>query len=192
MTTATDKDFVHPADALALALDRAAGLLSVLSDLYNPSHDSFASGNGFVMHGMSTASILLSDARAALLDLHEGCDLVLREPVSDASMDDVPEDDVPEDEESVVSFTRATPEPAWTDTAAVEPAAPQTDYRPAQVPVSEQEHFAKSYLELLKKLTAAEVFASEQQALSIPGSGTDLLPLLRGLREDFQKMHNVG
>ena len=187
MTTATDKDFVHPADALALALDRAAGLLSVLSDLYNPSHDSFASGNGFVMHGMSTASILLSDARAALLDLHEGCDLVLRDTASEAEM--VARHQV---DESIATFTRATPEPAWTDTAAVEPAAPQTDYRPAQAPVSEQEHFAKSYLELLKKLTAAEVFASEQQALSIPGSGTDLLPLLRGLREDFQKMHNVG
>jgi hypothetical protein len=187
MTTATDKDFVHPADALALALDRAAGLLSVLSDLYNPSHDSFASGNAFVMHGMSTASTLLSDARAALLDLHEGCDLVLRDTDSEAETDASPQV-----AESIVNFTRATQEPAWTDTASSEPAAPQADYRPAAAAVSEQDHFAKSYLELLKKLTAAEVFASEQQALSVPGSGTDLLPLLRGLREDFQKMHNVG
>ncbi len=187
MTTATDKDFVHPADALALALDRASGLLSVLSDLYNPSHDSFASGNGFVMHGMTTASGLLSDARAALLDLHEGCDLVLRDTVAEAEMDVRAEVD-----DSIVTFTRATPEPAWTDTAAAEPAAPQSDYKSATAAVSEQDQFAKSYLELLKKLTAAEVFASEQQALSVPGSGADLLPLLRGLREDFQKMHNVG
>jgi hypothetical protein len=184
MTTATDKDFVHPADALALALDRAAGLLSVLSDLYNPSKDSFASGNGFVMHGMTTASSLLSDARAALLDLHEGCDLVMRDTGSETDMSEPLQDD-----DSTVSFTRATPEPAWT---VAEPAASQTDYKAAPAAVSEQDHFAKSYLELLKKLTAAEVFASEQQALSVPGSGTDLLPLLRGLREDFQKMHNAG
>jgi hypothetical protein len=55
-----------------------------------------------------------------------------------------------------------------------------------------QEQFAQSYLELLRKLTAAEVFAAEQQALSAPGAAPELLPLLRGLREEFQKMHNVA
>lgn len=186
MTTVTDKDFVHPADALALALDRAAGLLSVLGDLYNPSHDNFASGNNFVMHGLNTAAGLLSDARAALLDLHEGCDLVMRDSVvednSTAQAEDV---------DSVVSFSRATSEPVWSATQ--DDVAPQADVQPAATRAnSEQDHFAKSYLELLKKLTAAEVFASEQQALAAPGTGTDLLPLLRGLREDFQKMHSTG
>jgi hypothetical protein len=184
MTTPNDKDFVHPADALALALDRASALLSVLGELYNPSHENFASGNGFVMHGLNTANGLLTDARAALLDLHEGCDLVLRDTVQNVV-------DVQPDlgaEEPVVAFTRASAEPSWV--AATSPAAPPPA-APAATP-SDQEHFAKSYLELLKKLTAAEVFASEQQALAAPGSGTDLLPLLRGLREDFQKMHRAG
>jgi hypothetical protein len=183
MTTGTDTDFVHPADALALALDRAAGLLAVLGDLYNPSQDGFASGNAFVMHGLKTATSLLSDARSSLLDLHEGCDLVLRES-TDIRAEQQP---AVEDEGPVVAFTRAAAEPSWV--AADSASAPT----PATVPSSsDQENFAKTYLELLKKLTAAEVFASEQQALAAPGTGTDLLPLLRGLREDFQKMHRAG
>jgi hypothetical protein len=184
MTTATDKDFVHPADALALALDRAAGLLAVLGDLYNPTQDSFASGNGFVMHGMNTASTLLSDARSALLDLHEGCDLVLKDDTQ-ISVGLQPE---AETEEPVVAFSRATAEPSW---VAAENTALHSNVEP-KPSSSDQEHFAKTYLDLLKKLTAAEIFASEQQALAAPGTGTDLLPLLRGLREDFQKMHRAG
>jgi hypothetical protein len=56
----------------------------------------------------------------------------------------------------------------------------------------EEEPFAQSYLELLRKLTAAEVFAAEQQALSVPGTSPELLPLLRSLREDLQKIHSAA
>lgn len=202
MTTVTDKDFVHPADALALALDRASGLLAILGDFYNPVKDNFASGNSFVSHALTAASGLLIDARSSLMDLHDGCDLVMRDSVADAEAV-APE----EPEEPLVTFTRSSPvkmqspspipmpTQSWPEPEVVYHAAPaaRAEAQPAPArAMSEQEHFAKSYLELLKKLTAAEVFASEQQALSMPGTGTDLLPLLRGLREDFQKMHNVG
>lgn len=55
------------------------------------------------------------------------------------------------------------------------------------------EQFARTYLELLQKLTAAEIFATEQQALSPNQSQQQpLLPLLRSLRQDIQKLHNVA
>jgi hypothetical protein len=183
----TDRDLVHPADALATALDRVSGLLAVLGDLYNPRSDNFSGGNEFVVHALSTASSLAIDARSALSDLHQNCDLTLIS--SDATEDQVASDIVAEVEPvsgTLLADTAAEPL-KWTIDRGLTPAS-----SPIPTPVSEQDQFAKSYLELLRKLTAAEVFASEQQALAAPGSTTDLLPLLRGLREDFQKMHKAG
>ncbi len=190
MDILTDRDLVHPADALATALDRVSGLLSVLGDLYNPRSDNFSGGNEFVVHALSTASSLAIDARSALSDLHQNCDLTL---ITSVELDDVTEAaSVVADVEPVADAT-AVDLPAeplkWTIDRGLNRAEVAPEVAP---PVSEQDHFAKSYLELLRKLTAAEVFASEQQALAAPGSTTDLLPLLRGLREDFQKMHKAG
>jgi hypothetical protein len=174
----TDKDFVHPADALATALDRVAGLLAILGDFYNPRLTSFSGGNEFVMHALSTASELVVEARGALGDLHQNCNLSLieEEVVEDSprAAEDVPSVEVPDAVPMTWSVDRA-------------PIAEQ-----AGAKATEQDIFAQSYLELLKKLTAAEVFAAEQQALAAPGQTPELLPLLRGLREEFQKMHRVA
>ncbi len=165
-----DEELVHPADALAIALERVSGLLAVLGDLYNGSIDNFSGGNSFVVHGLSTAFSLVTEAQGALNDLHFSCDLTMLDhpdlgemelPIAPVAVPVVQVD------------AEAAPEPVHKEQAL-------------------QEQFAQSYLELLKKLTAAEVFASEQQALSASGSGTELLPLLRGLREEFQKLHNVA
>lgn len=79
--------------------------------------------------------------------------------------------------------------------AAVEP-PPAPVAREAAQPAAREnvrdEEFAQSYLELLRKLTAAEIFAVEQQALAPPGTQHQLLPLLRALREDFQKLHSAA
>jgi hypothetical protein len=186
----TDRDLLHPADALATALDRVSGLLAVLGDLYNPRSDNFSGGNEFIMHALSTASSLAVEARGALSDLHNNCDLTLIVP---ADNQDVTEAAIVPDVEPVrdSASVELPIEPLkWT----IDRGGDRADVAPkvAAPTVSEQDHFAKSYLELLRKLTAAEVFASEQQALAAPGLATDLLPLLRGLREDFQKMHKAG
>lgn len=65
----------HPADALALALDRANSLMNVLMDLYEPRGEAFAAGNPFIVHGMSAVSDLLTEARQALDELSENYDL---------------------------------------------------------------------------------------------------------------------
>ncbi len=183
----TDKEIVHPADALATALDRVSSLLAVVGELYNSPTENFAGGNEFVLYAVSTASNLVVDARNALGDLHNNCDLTLVLPptledvVATAKVADVAPTivETPVEPLNWKIDTRAA-------TLAAQAAAPPPDA------VSEQEQFAKSYLELLRKLTAAEVFATEQQALAAPGSAPELLPLLRGLREDFQKMHSAG
>jgi hypothetical protein len=46
---------------------------------------------------------------------------------------------------------------------------------------------ARSYDELIRKITAAEVFAAEAQGNAIAGNGP-LLPLLRSLREELHRM----
>jgi hypothetical protein len=72
-----DDTVVHPADALASALDRAHSLLLVLMDLYDSRREEFVGGNPFIVHGMSTVNDLIDDARNALSDLHDSCDLSL-------------------------------------------------------------------------------------------------------------------
>jgi hypothetical protein len=183
----TEKEMAHPADALATALDRVSALLAVLGDFYNPGSDNFAGGNSFVMYSMSTAQALVGDARGALNDLHNLCDLTLLSP---QTLEEVLAT------ATAADVGRAAPAPVeplnWKAEQRAAPATEQVEVLPTVDASSEQDQFAKSYLELLRKLTAAEVFATEQQALAAPGSAPELLPLLRGLREDFQKMHNVG
>lgn len=197
-----DDNLVHPADSLAAALDRAVSLLATVVDLYDARAENFVGGVPFIVHALSTTGGLMADARTALNDLHYSCDLTLLDyPESDADLHE--EVDAP----MAMPLDEPTPEPETRPVAA----SGETFHMPAPVveedipapPVAEavasltdapekQEQFAQSYLELLRKLTAAEVFAAEQQALSAPGSAPELLPLLRGLREEFQRMHSVA
>lgn len=160
---------VHPADVLAKALERASGLLNVLGQLFDGERETFSGGNTFVAHAISTSSTLVADAKSALDDLHYSCDLTVLHNIADnaAAIE--------------MNFT----EKSWQRDESV------AEKTPPAAP-SQEEHIAQTYLELLRKLTAAEIFAAEQQALSVPGSSTQLLPLLRSLREDIEKIHTAA
>jgi hypothetical protein len=173
---------VHPAEVLAKALDRANSLLSVLGQLFDADRESFTGGNTFVAHAISTSAGLVSDARAALDDMHYSCDLTLLD--TPASGDEVMEMSFNTTQHEIVTAQAA-------NSVEVPDATPVATQTASPVPLQEEE-IAKSYLELLRKLTAAEVFAAEQQALSVPGSSPQLLPLLRSLREDLQKIHTAA
>jgi hypothetical protein len=177
---------VHPADTLAQQLDRASSLVRTLADLFAPKSASFATSNSFIAHGLEEAATLIHEAHNALEALHHVCDL----RILDAEIE-VPE---PALEDSQIETE---------DQPMVFPPSEQLSWSVAQKPVPspeakvdkrpEDDQFAQSYLELLRKLTAAEVFAAEQQALTAPGTGgQNLLPLLRSLREEFQKLHRVA
>jgi hypothetical protein len=184
-------ELVHPADALSKALDRTSGLLSVLTDLYETQSESFSGGNPFVVHALSTAAMLVAEARKSLNDLHYSCDLTLLDHPGQGDMvlDSGRPVTTSETTNSHVEPVRMSGETS--DTEAVE--IPIQSARAVETARDEKhEEFAESYSELLKKLTAAEVFAAEQQALSVPGASPELLPLLRSLREDLQKIHSAA
>jgi hypothetical protein len=203
-----DDNLVHPADSLAAALDRAVGLLATVVDLYDARAENFVGGIPFIVHALSTTGGLMADARTALNDLHYSCDLTLLDyPEADSEFHEDADADADADAPMPMPLHEPTPEPEAQPIAAssetFQMPAPAVEEVVAAPPVAEavasladapekQEQFAQSYLELLRKLTAAEVFAAEQQALSAPGSAPELLPLLRGLREEFQRMHSVA
>jgi hypothetical protein len=167
---------VHPADTLSVALERVSSLLNTMTTLYESNSDSFAVDNSFLIHGLAAAGSLVGDAQAALGELHANCDLTLVDAM-------IPLRDVAD---VVVSSDEISEE------ASVEAVLVAEEIAPVSTKPLQPDNFAQSYNELLRKLTAAEVFASEQQALSPPGSEQHLLPLLRSLREDLQRLHRVA
>ncbi len=179
----TDNFEEHPAEVLANHLNRASSLAATLGALYTPNSESFAAGNSFIAHAILAVTTLISDAQVALDNLNKVCDL---RPLS-ASVHGFSED--PAQDELMVF----RPEPA-TELNHDDSVDAPVDIEPVQSSqhVLQDDQFAQSYLELLRKLTAAEVFAAEQQALAPPGTTQNLLPLLRSLREEFQKLHRAA
>ncbi len=193
----------HPADALGDTLGRINTLLSAVTAMFEPDREAFAVHNGFVMHSLMAVQDLTLSAQSSLGKLHEACDLTL--------LGSAPEANEAEPDlataEAQTEYTEAEPIPFAPLSAGarfvdeVTSSAANTEFseilsdRPsikAEESRAMQEGFAQNYLELLRKLTAAEIFAAEQQALSPPGTQHQLLPLLRSLREDFQKIHSAA
>jgi hypothetical protein len=175
----TDFD-AHPADALALQLDRVAGLIRTLGELYSPTTETFAAGSSFIAHGLVAATNLITDAQHSL----ESVQHILDQNNHTAAQENIAQDDEP------LVFPP-------TEHMYLHEDSPVNDLHEEIVSLgragkTNDDQFAQSYLELLRKLTAAEVFAAEQQALAPPGSGQNLLPLLRSLREEFQKLNRVA
>jgi hypothetical protein len=194
----------HPADALGDTLGRINTLLSAIGAMFEPGRETFAVNEAYVMHSLLAAQGLVASAQVSLGSLHENCDLtLLSQPLGTAGVpQEQASEDVSADEDGNTDPIPYTPLSSARFVAEVTSSAANKDFseplaqRESSPPVDErrvlQEGFAQSYLELLRKLTAAEIFAAEQQALSPPGTPHQLLPLLRSLREDFQKIHSAA
>lgn len=205
----------HPVDALGETLERINTLLSAMSTMFEQGRERFAVNETFVMHSLIAAQGLVVSAQGSLGQLHENCDLsLLADPLTEASSAadageeaESEEMEFPELEEdhaepipyapltsSARFVAQVTSSAANTDFSDIL-ADRQTDAKRETIQDERQvlqDGFAQNYLELLRKLTAAEIFAAEQQALSPPGTQHQLLPLLRSLREDFQKIHSAA
>jgi hypothetical protein len=200
----------HPAEALGETLGRIDTLLTAIGSMFDQGRESFAVNETYVMQSMLAAQGLVVAAQSSLGQLHDSCDLTLLSEAGEAaaagSHTDATEAPIAAVEE-YVDAEDASPIPYTpfssnrfvekvTSSAANKEfsellADRQDSPRPPERTVL-QEGFAQNYLELLRKLTAAEIFAAEQQALSPPGTQHQLLPLLRSLREDFQKIHSAA
>lgn len=158
----------HPADTLGIALTRANGVLQALTACHDPANGSFALGDQFVLQAVAAIEGFVGDARTAYLDMCNRCDLRLQEP------------------DPAAATTTATPP---SEDATVLPPLPQAKLTPATqsegaVP---REEFSPSYDDLLRKLTAAEVFASEYDGNGRSDGSPTILPLLKSLRQDLER-----
>ena len=164
-------DVPHPADSLGVALTRATGVLSALTSCHDAQRGGFAVGDQFVLQAIAAIEGFVSDARNAYMDLCDKCDLRMM----------VISPDVP-DHSSGVAPPAASPTPTFGSN--VLPPLPAD----AQITPPKGEHYAPSYEDLLRKLTAAEVFASEQDGRGRSDGSSALLPLLRSLRSDLERI----
>jgi hypothetical protein len=159
-------DKTHPADALGLALTRAEGVLAALVGCHDETRGGFVVADQFVLQSIAAVEGFIGEARSAYVDVCARCDL------------------------SLTGEDALAPMPGFAE----EPHPPiqplqDTDVLPqlSSVQTSELPSVAKSYDELLRKLTAAEIFAAERGVA--PADQTSaLLPLLKSLRQDLERL----
>ncbi len=165
--------------ALAAAINRASGLLNAVGDLYTASSDAFSGGNAFTAHAVATAQGLLADAASAMTDLYEAMD----ERAATLEADRQVLEEALASAQAQVAAHLPVDESMHVDQLALaEHAAPVADH-----PADLRESFVESYQELLRKVTAVEVFAADQE-----NRAEDVLPLVQSLREQLQELNRVA
>jgi hypothetical protein len=143
----------HPADALALALSRADGIVASIVHCFNEKTDDFVVSDPFMAQALRAVETFLSDASGALTKLYENYDLSIPKIVAS---------EIPEEE----FIEQPVAESIWAGEA-------------------------RSYDELLQKVTTAEVFAAEQNRYE-PDTADGLLPLLSSIKHDLMKLKSVA
>lgn len=170
-----------PMDQLGTSLMRATGVLAALSACQDQSRGTFAVPETFVAQAVLALEGFINDARNAYFDL------TTREVSSGEDLHQA-------SHEEAQARQQVPPKPVATkdDGALVLPdfyaflgheASSATELPHAGSP----DEFATSYEALMRKLTAAEVFAAER-GLSREENNSPLLPLLQSLRQDLERL----
>jgi hypothetical protein len=159
----------HPADRLALALSRASGIVASVAHCFSDKSGDFAVTPAFIVHALKTVDSFIAEASTSLNDLNSDFDLSA--PKSDASSIGL----------SDIGSAVATLSPqdqigAYEDDAG-------NRFR--------DDDTARTYDELLAKVTAAEVFASSQTERNV-SQQNDLVPLLNSLKADLLRLRSVA
>jgi hypothetical protein len=191
----------HALEMLGASINRASGVLSAAGELFSNTSNQFHGGNAFAAHAITTAHALLAEASSALAELYEvASSRAEKDAAAEAEnqaliealeaeraraeslaehqlaqdIGDVAEGDLAEHEEEKVLTWKVAPDERQTSRLSPSP-----------------DEFAQSYEELLRKVTAFEVFARQQDA---DGNGEDnnLLPLVESLKEDLIKLSRVA
>jgi hypothetical protein len=165
MAENTQTASANNSEMLSSALERASNILLTLGGMFNAGNEQFAVSNSYIMHSVLAAADLLANAQATCTEQN------YFESLEDTKI-------FAEDSDDMVMVFSPSNE--------LHEDMPPLDYGKSADPL------AQTYAELLQKLTAAEVFATEQQALAPPGSNEKLLPLLRSLREEFEKLRKAA
>lgn len=173
-------------DQLGTALMRASGILSALSACQDPARGTFAVPGPFLVQAITALEGFVNDARTAYIDLCAAREQrEAKTPLQHAPQRPL----VPPVAEPADPAVFVTSEPV---------AAPHElpgfyqlrhhDLQNLSLASSlDQDGFAQSYDALLRKLTAAEVFAAESNRIS-DEQNSPLLPLLKSLRHDLERI----
>ncbi len=191
-------------EALGSALNRVSGVLLAVGELYSPQDESFSGGNAFAAHAVTTAHGLLVEASQALSSLYAKI-LEREEYDAQVAADRAAlEEELVHLREQAVTVALAQAEASHVqrtdNVTALEDQSlgwrtlAQTDetFADAEESASTDEGFARTYQELLQRVTAVEVFAKEQEMQAAPDVRKRLLPLVEGLREELNKLARVA
>ena len=174
-------------DVLGTALMRATGVLSALTACQDQAKGNFALSGPFVLQAIAALEGFVNDARNAFFDLYARGEQHGSKPAPRAEPQPAFQPMVePADPSLFVMGDQTASAGVLPDfyeirrRESVQAAAPHADYPPT-------DEIAHTYEALLRKVTAAEVFAAGQ------GIGEDernnpLLPLLKSLRSDLERI----
>ena len=155
----------HPMEQLGLALDRASSILSTLTACYDSDKNRFLVSEDYVVQAIASIENFVGDAKFSH-SLLSNTSFVPLENRTQATpfVEAFLANNTAETTMQVQGFAEEpTPPPA----PLVEPAA--------------------TYEELLRKVTAAEVFAAEGQSNEQGNANAALLPLLKSLKHDLRR-----
>lgn len=176
-------------EALGAALNRVSGVLLAVGELYSPHDDAFSGGNAFAAHAVTTAHGLLLEANYALSALYAKSLERAAQEAQIAASQAAFEEDLAQEQSAAMAVTYA--ETTESDAAGEQQAEAEESAARAEQADGE-EGFAKTYQELLQRLTAVEVFAKDQDMQAMPEAQKKLLPLVEGLREELNKLNRVA
>ncbi len=159
----------HPADRLALALSRASGIVASVAHCFSDRSNDFAVTGAFIAHALKTVDTFIGEANSSLTDLNRDFDLSM-----------------PKEEAALRSMNNIQ--------GAVATLAPQDEIGAYEDDASNRfrdDGTARTYDELLAKVTAAEVFATSHESQSVTQQN-DLVPLLNSLKADLLRLRSVA
>lgn len=181
-------------EALGAALNRVSGVLLAVGELYSPHDEAFSGGNAFAAHAVTTAHGLLLEANYALSALYAKSLERAAQDAQVAASRAAIEEDLAHEQSAAMAVTYG--DGADSDAGAGEErlvrqaAGQHGDVQAAEA--EREEGFAKTYQELLQRVTAVEVFARNQDMQAVPEAQKKLLPLVEGLREELDKLNRVA
>jgi hypothetical protein len=159
----------HPADRLALALSRASGIVASVAHCFSDKSEDFAVSSAFIAHALKTVENFITEASTSLTELDLEFDLStprsLGQGQSVSGVQDAVSTLVPQDELGT-----------YEDDASAR---------------FKDDGTARTYDELLAKVTAAEVFATSKSEAS-SARENDLIPLLNSLKADLLRLRSVA
>ena len=183
-------------DLLGTALMRASGVLSALSACQDQSRGTFALGGPFVLQAVLALEGFVNDARTAYLELCAASEAAqVRQSPPERAVRHAPVHMQIEPADASVFVTQDAQQGTLPDfyeiRRTVQPVeqtstSQRSSYPDGSSPLPSAD-VALSYDALLRKLTAAEVFAFEQAQTS-EDRHNPLLPLLKSLRTDLERI----